>query len=152
MKKAVPSQDCVECAIQRQSSHIGDAPFVLGELLQAHGDHCARRVHAGYPAAVSDQVAGNRYAASAADVKHGGFAGFRREKPIEPSLFMQVIASVTRPGAGVTVIDPDDPVGGGATRGVFAPHRDSGDRASARSTKTASRALVSPPTPKMARK
>src|SRR5690349_16009085 len=84
-------------------------PLVVRKTLRTFTDHRARRVHTGDPAAMLDEVLGDRHAGSAADVKHRG--GLRKEsqKPVQPSLFNQTVATVTRPRIRVSLVDLDDP-------------------------------------------
>jgi hypothetical protein len=113
MKETVPSQDSVERAVQIQRSHVGNAPFLLGEAVRAHGDHRARRVNPGQAAAVFDQVPGHRHTASAADVEHGGLGGQQCEEPVEPTLFLEAVAAIARPSDRVPLVEVNHPAGGG---------------------------------------
>ena len=79
-------------------------PFLLGEPIGTHHDHCAGGIQPGHPAATFDEVSGNRDAASAAKVEHRGIARKQGEKSVEPRLFGQTLATITRPGAGMPLV------------------------------------------------
>ena len=60
VKETIPGQDAVEAAAQRQPSHVGDDPLVIGQAAPAQGYHRRRRIDAGHMQAALMHVLRNR--------------------------------------------------------------------------------------------
>jgi len=114
MEEAVPRQDAVVRAIERQRPHVGDTPSLPRHAGLANGDHLRRSIDAGERASFPDQITGDRFARPAAKIEHHGRTRQQFTEAVEPFRFHRAASRLARPGAGpgqcMSPIQPDDPL------------------------------------------
>ena len=109
VKEAVPSDQPVEGAVDRQRAHIGHHPLRLRKAAPAGGDERGRGIDTNNTKPVLEQMAGNGLARAAADVQHRATRGKQRDKSRHPLLLEgQLGSTVTIPRGRVSLVQPDD--------------------------------------------
>ncbi|HXP42238.1 MAG TPA: hypothetical protein VN833_18440, partial [Candidatus Acidoferrales bacterium] len=70
MEKTVPSQQAIECVLEREGTHISNVPRPLRKAPTADGYQRWRGVHASYLEALIDEISRDRLAGTAANVEY----------------------------------------------------------------------------------
>lgn len=111
VEETVPGHEAVECLSERERSHVGDRPRMIGETRAAKGNQRGRGTDPGQVKAPLDEISPDRLRRSAAEIEDRSAGRQERGKPVEPGLFEQAAAAIGVPFAGMSLVEIDDPLG-----------------------------------------
>lgn len=109
MEEAVPGDQAMEAAAQRQGAHVGHQCLLMRKIAFKKSNHLGSRVDPGDGAALLFERAGDRLSGAAADVEHRGVCRKESAKPFDPVALLRTVPS-SGLGKSVSPIEVYDPV------------------------------------------
>ena len=107
-EKAVPGDDRVEAAAERERAHVGFDPGAFGEAPPADGDHGGGRIDAGDGIAALDEMAGDGFAGATTKIKKSARrAGYWRNG-VQISTLYQALAAIAREPVREALVEAPD--------------------------------------------